>query len=200
MMPNNALQNPASKQQLRKAYIARRQQLSPDAYQRLNAQLLQQWQKLSFSHVAYLHTYLPITARHEPDTLLLINWLAANHPHIKLVHPQSNFADSSMKHFVANANLQLAVNQWGINEPIAGDELTNLHLIDVVLVPLLVADSRGYRVGYGKGFYDRFLPQCKPGTQFIGLSFFEPIERIADIDAFDAPLTQLITPTQIIRF
>ena len=70
----------------------------------------------------------------------------------------------------------------------------------MVLVPLLGFDERGHRVGYGKGFYDRFLAECNPKIQKIGLSLFEPVAQIDDTSDFDIPLDACITPNRIWYF
>ena len=70
----------------------------------------------------------------------------------------------------------------------------------MVLVPLLAFDSKGYRVGYGKGFYDRFLKQCRNDCVKIGLSYFEPIDAINDAGEFDVPLDFCITPQKAYVF
>lgn len=89
---------------------------------------------------------------------------------------------------------QVSENQWHIPEPVFG-ELTPTDDIDVVVVPLLVFDKTGHRLGYGKGFYDRFLSTCRPDCKKIGLSFFEPTESIP-FEKTDVALTCAITPTQ----
>ena len=94
---------------------------------------------------------------------------------------------------------QLKVNDWGIPEPDYGNRFTPQE-IDIVIVPMLVFDPRGYRVGYGKGFYDQFLAQCSADCKFIGVSIFEPIERIEDIHEKDIPLHQIITPNKVYHF
>ena len=188
-----------NKQQLRKTYLAKRQQLSPEEYAGLNWQLLNGFQQLDLSDVQYLHCYLPIIAKKEPDTRLLIDWLKREHLDIGLVYPQTNFTDYSMRHFADDAALTLAENIFGITEPVAGNEV-NVAEIDMVIVPLLAFDKKGYRVGYGKGFYDRFMAQCKPSARFIGLSFFEAEDAIGGIDQFDLPLHQCISPSRLYRF
>jgi 5-formyltetrahydrofolate cyclo-ligase len=62
-------------------------------------------------------------------------------------------------------------------------------------------DSTGHRIGYGKGYYDRFLRTCRPECKKIGLSFFEVMEEtIADAGEHDIPLDACITPTQLVQF
>lgn len=67
-------------------------------------------------------------------------------------------------------------------------------------MPLLAYDKQGNRVGYGKGFYDKFLSQCKPNVVKIGLSFFEPEDLIEDIFENDVKLDVCITTLEIYNF
>ena len=66
--------------------------------------------------------------------------------------------------------------------------------------PLLIFDNQGHRVGYGKGYYDRFLVKCSRETIKVGLSYFNPIERIEDIQIHDIPIDYGITRDRIYRF
>jgi 5-formyltetrahydrofolate cyclo-ligase len=91
------------------------------------------------------------------------------------------------------------MNSWGITEPESG-ELVSPKCLDMVLVPLLVFDKQGKRVGYGKGFYDRFLSQCRSNVLKVGLSYFKPIEKIGDADTYDIPLDICVTPDEIWYF
>jgi 5-formyltetrahydrofolate cyclo-ligase len=72
--------------------------------------------------------------------------------------------------------------------------------VDMILVPLLAYDLKGNRVGYGKGFYDRFLTNCRSGVQKVGLSYFEPLDFIEGTDSFDVMLNACINPEKIWRF
>jgi 5-formyltetrahydrofolate cyclo-ligase len=90
-------------------------------------------------------------------------------------------------------------NKWNIPEPAEGIEI-DVSLLQVVFVPLLVCDEKGHRVGYGKGYYDRFLGQCKPEIVKIGLSFFDPIPEIDDVYSGDIPLDFCVCPTKTVAF
>ncbi|MFD1258955.1 5-formyltetrahydrofolate cyclo-ligase [Mucilaginibacter terrae] len=182
-----------TKAELRKIYTARRNHLSQAEYDDLNQKLLQQFKQLDLSGINCIHLFLPIHKRKEPDTFLIRNWLATNHPKIQRVFPKANFADSTMQNFIDDADLELVINALGIPEPVNGNEVAALH-IDLMLVPLLAYDRQGYRVGYGKGFYDWLMIQCRPDTRFIGLSFFEPVEIIDDVNEWDRKIDFCLLP------
>ena len=90
-------------------------------------------------------------------------------------------------------------NHWGIPEPQSGIKI-NPDQIDVVFVPLLIFDKQGHRIGYGKGYYDRFLSKCKKDTIKVGLSYFDPVERIEDIQSHDVPINFGITKDRVYEF
>lgn len=90
-------------------------------------------------------------------------------------------------------------SEWGIPEPVAGVVL-NPSDLDIVLIPLLAFDLAGNRVGYGKGFYDRYLLQCRPDCLKIGISLFDPVARIEDVESCDIPLDIAICPAQLYDF
>ena len=72
--------------------------------------------------------------------------------------------------------------------------------LDVVFVPLVVFDLLGHRIGYGNGFYDRFLAQCLPETLKIGLSFFYPVQKIDGIYSGDISLDFCVSPDKVYTF
>ena len=69
-----------------------------------------------------------------------------------------------------------------------------------MIVPLLCFDARGHRVGYGKGYYDRFLQKCRPDCIKAGLSFFPPVKKIDDIHVADVQLDLVVTPNETFYF
>lgn len=75
---------------------------------------------------------------------------------------------------------------FGINEPI-GESYTGD--IDVTVIPLLAVNERGYRIGYGKGFYDRYLKDKT--TLKVGLGYSFQIEDFKE-DEWDEPLDLFI--------
>jgi len=91
------------------------------------------------------------------------------------------------------------MNHAGIGEPTTG-ELIYPEELDMVFVPMLAYDKKGFRVGYGKGFYDRYLQMCRRNVIKVGFSYFEPEEAIPEVNEFDIPLNLAITPQSIYEF
>ena len=147
-----------------------------------------------------IHCYLPIHRQKEVDTFPIIDTLQREFLRTSIVVPRSLPETGEMEHYLWTPDIELLPNQWGILEP---NPSTSLHFpvskIDLVIIPLLAFDHQGNRVGYGKGFYDRFLAQCRSNVLKIGVSFFDPIPTITDADAFDVRLDYCITPTNVWR-
>jgi 5-formyltetrahydrofolate cyclo-ligase len=104
-----------------------------------------------------------------------------------------------MNHFLLTDNTVIKKNAYNIPEPIDGIEVPSTK-IDVVFVPLLTYDTKGSRIGYGKGFYDRFLAECKPDVIKIGLSFFPPETIDFESDSTDIGLDFCVTPEKVYEF
>mgnify|MGYP003576579396 FL=1 len=184
------------KAELRKLALRQRKLLSHSAIPALSNQLLAHFSKLDFSEIKTIHIFLPIAEKNEPDTFLFIDWLRNNHPDIKIIIPKADFETSLMSNYVYLGKDGLEKNLYDILEPQKGE----LHSGDVemVIIPLLAFDERGYRVGYGKGFYDRFLQGL--ATLKVGVSFFESGDDIDDVNEHDIQMDLCITPHKVYDF
>ncbi len=189
-----------TKAQLRTLYQQKRFALSEAECGHLNFRLYQNFfGNIDLSFIGVLHTFLPITQKNEVDTWLILDRIRREFPHIRITIPKVNNQTNTFDSFYFEGLHQLETNAWGIPEPKQGTP-TEPKKIDMVLVPLLVFDTNGNRVGYGKGFYDKFLATCKPECKKIGLSFFEAETKIDDVNAFDVPLDACITPKGVQHF
>lgn len=185
-----------NKATLRKSALKQRAALTKAEVTVLSLKLLEQFSALDFKGVTTLHIFLPIEEKNEPDTFLFVEWLMAHHPAIRIIVPRADFDTALMVNHVYPGREALHKNLYNILEP----QRSEVHTGDVqmVIVPLLAFDRRGYRAGYGKGFYDRFLRGIE--TQKIGLSFFGPVDTIDDVHENDIRLDACITPDGIYRF
>ena len=141
--------------------------------------------------------FLSIERLNEVDTSFLIRILKK--ANAKIYTPVSDFNTLELKHLSYDDNTIIKNNEWGIPEPTNGEGM-DLKGFDIVFIPLLAVDAKGYRVGYGKGFYDRFLSQCRSDTIFIGLNYFEDLVEIDDLNDGDMPIHFLVTPNGVLEF
>lgn len=187
-----------TKQALRELYREKRNALGHEKL-KLDDLLLIQFQQLAFDNVEVLLTYWPMANQAEPNTHLFSGYLRHMIPNLELAYPVSDFSARSMHAVRITPETVYHTNRYGITEPKDGVIIDN-HSIDLVFVPMLICDEHGYRVGYGKGFYDRFLPACREDVLKIGFSYFEPIKNIDDTQSFDVPLDYCVTPYSIYEF
>lgn len=186
------------KQHLRKWYEQKRNELSPEDVDRLSIAVVHQFSMLSLSGIKYLHLFYPMVGKHEFNSLLLVKKIREQYPGISLVLPKSDLKKYTLRHILWLEETPLSMNAWGITEPEQGEEISP-GLIDMVIIPLLAFDREGNRLGYGKGFYDRFLSECRQGIIKAGVSFFPPEESI-EAEDHDIPLDLCITPDKIWSF
>ena len=185
-----------TKQALRQTFLSRRKALSADEVGTRSEQICQRlfeqkWIKPRIT----VHLFLPILHQNEVNTWPIIHRLWRKFPQTRIAVPVVNAEEYQLSHYELTPETSLVENRWGIPEPLAERSSTvGIEEIDLVLVPLLIFDQQGQRVGYGGGFYDRFLAQCRPDCLKVGLSLFEPIELINDVEATDISLNAGLTP------
>jgi len=185
------------KKELRKKYKALRNLLEEDTLDDLSIDIANKLLKLPIWDATFYHLFLTIKEQKEVITDYILNILSGKDKHIVL--SKSDFETHIMTHYLLTDNTVIKKNEYNIPEPIDGIEITN-NKIEVVFVPMLAFDEQGHRVGYGKGFYDKFLADCKPDTLKIGLSFFEAEDSIDDVFESDKQLDYCVTPERVYKF
>lgn len=182
--------------ELRQKYKVIRQKLTENESQRINNQIFDQFiDSFDFSE-KNISIFLPIEKFNEPNTKLIIKHLLKKN---RVYVPVSNFENHTIQNAQIDTNSTFTINSYGIPEPRIENSIPT-NLLDVVFVPFLTLNPKGYRVGYGKGFYDRFLSECNSNCIFIGLYFFEHFETIDDINKYDIPIHYCVTPTKVHEF
>ncbi len=185
------------KAELRKIYLARQKSLSPEERNERSRKITDGFfQNFDLSKIRFLHCFLPIARYNEIDTKQIFERIWREFPNTQTLVPRVDFHANEIENLRFTPETELIQNQWEIHEPVH-DELIETGEIDLVLVPLLCFDRKGFRVGYGKGFYDRFLKNCRPDCLKIGLSYFAPVAEISDAQAFDVRLDFCVTPEKI---
>jgi len=185
------------KTELRNTYKALRKSLNSDQIEDYSLAIANQLLQLNIWNYEFYHLFLPIKEQHEINTEYILNILAGKDKNV--IISKSNFKDCSMKHYLLTDNTTIKKNNYNIPEPVSGIEIATSQL-EVVFIPLLAFDKTGNRVGYGKGFYDRFLAACRPETLKIGLSFFEAEAESFETSEDDIGLDYCVTPEKIYKF
>jgi 5-formyltetrahydrofolate cyclo-ligase len=177
------------KAEARKIYREKRTAISSPQKSKWDDLLLIQFQAVKLPFIHTLFTYWPIEENNEPDTSLFTGYIEFKNPALRVSYPLADFSNNTMQAMQVNADSVFTLNEHHIHEPVDGQPV---HPTDIDMV--------GYRVGYGRGFYDKFLAQCRKDCIKAGFSYFEPIDKIEDRHEFDIPLDICITPGNVYVF
>ena len=189
-----------TKSELREKCLVQLKSISPPEHLAKTEQVVQSlFETFDFSVLRFINCFVTLEKNNELDTAQIFKRLWLNFPQIVTCAPRIDFAANQLENVRCSAETRFAVNKWQILEPENG-ELIAREKLDAVLIPLIAFDKRGFRVGYGKGFYDKFLKTCRADCLKIGLSLFPPVEKIHDVADFDVPLDWCVTPETVLRF
>ncbi len=186
-----------TKKEIRKLYKQKRIELPEKERRKFDDLLLISFQQLWYDNIQVVMSYWPLQTMAELNTHLFTDYLSFRIPGLQVVYPL--IKNGYLEAVLVDENTNFKVNDYNITEPIDGTTI-DPKAIDLVLTPLLAFDKNGYRVGYGKGYYDKFLATCRPDVIKIGCSYFDPVDSIDDINEFDVPLNICITPNRTHEF
>ena len=181
---------------LRREYLKQRDLLSEDEIAQGSIDLSNRCLALDIWGHSVYHLFLTSEKKKEVDTSYLLSILQGKDKSSVIPKMVANY---SLEHFLLTDQTPLKENSWGIPEPLSGIAISPKQ-VEVVFVPLFIFDKQGQRVGYGKGYYDRFLAQCNSSVVKVGLSFFDPIPKIEGVQPYDIALDYAVTPREIYSF
>ena len=183
------------KKNLRKIYLEKRMTLSKDEVNFLSEKIFDEF-ILQFNVIENqkVSIFLPISKFNEINTLEFIKFLWSKKVNVFV----PKIIDKDLISIKFTSETILIENSWGILEPLSNQNEETV--FDYVITPLLYCDSFGNRVGYGKGFYDKFFQTINSDAKKIGVNYFSPTDVIDDISELDVKLDYLITPDEILSF
>jgi len=189
-----------TKSELRKIYLAKRQMLAPSEREANSAEITSNFfANFDLTDINFLHCFIPIERFAEVDTRPIFQRVWTDHPHVQTVVPRVDHESEELESLKYGPDVELVESRWNIGEP-THNEHVRADLIDMVLVPLLCFDRAGHRVGYGRGYYDRFLRSCRDDCIKLGLSMFEPVDEISDAHENDVRLDVAVDPNKTYDF
>ena len=183
------------KKKLRLLYKKKRAELDSLKIENLSIEIANQILVLPLWGFENFHVFMGVEKMKEINTNHIISVLQGRDKNIIIPKVVSN---THLAHYMLTDATKLKINQWDVLEPINGIEVEEKK-IQVVFIPLLAYDCFGNRLGYGKGYYDRFLDKCAEKCLKIGLSFFTPEKKILT-SPLDIKLNYCVTPKKIYKF
>lgn len=174
----------------RKQFLRYRASLSPKLYADHSERMVKQLQELAaFEQAQTIMVYYPDLQRREVDLRPLIEkWHQAGKT---LVLPYITDMKNGMMYAVRfSADEVLKANRWGVLEPVFPQTFPK-DRIEAVLAPGLGVDKDGYRLGYGKGFYDRFLKHL--AVPVVLATYQDTIVHFLPREIHDRPINLVIS-------
>jgi 5-formyltetrahydrofolate cyclo-ligase len=130
----------------------------------------------------------------EVETAGLIDrWSAAG---IRVVLPR--IAGDALEAVAFRPGDDVRETGFGAMEP-SGADFVAPQEIDLVVVPGVAFDRSGHRVGYGGGFYDRFLPRTRPGALAVAVAFALQVVDAVPNGGGDHGVQVIVTEDEVIR-
>lgn len=148
----------------------------------------------------YIHTFWPILKNKEVDTRPFIQELASAGK--KCVLPKiiaysiDQTGHARMEHCLFSGETNLKANRWDVYEPVSSKAVP-VAAFDAVIVPALAVDNDGFRIGYGKGYYDEFLAGVTCPT--ICPIFHSFLKEKLPTELHDIPVDIIVTDLSAIR-
>jgi 5-formyltetrahydrofolate cyclo-ligase len=188
-----------SKKAIRKAYLEKRAQFSMPQMHAMLASMVDRLLEIPLQAAEIALGYKAIPGKNEVPTEVFEQVLLEEGIARKFCYPSVDFGSDIMRAFMDDDDLVWENASFGLLQPRTGN-MVPPEKVDIVLVPLLAFDERGNRLGYGKGFYDKFLASCRNDAIKIGLSWFVAETLLPEIHAYDVPLNYCVTPQRLYVF
>lgn len=133
---------------------------------------------------------ITISSKPEVDTIAIIEalWQQGKIVAVPKCHPKTR----EMTFYAIEGFYQLETVYMDLREPVPEmTELVEREAIDTMIVPGIVFDQKGFRIGYGGGYYDRYLTGYQ-GT-LLALAFSEQLAEQVPIESHDVPVHRVLT-------
>lgn len=183
------------KERLRLQLLDKRESIVEEEFQQKSEQIIARLQSVDALRTSRtIHCYISMNTRREVNTHAFLRWMLATNK--RVVVPVTQFKTNTLKHVELHSFEELNPNKWGVLEPPPENRTVKPNELDLVIVPMVGADLHCNRIGYGKGFYDRFLADVT--GQAVGLCFESCVVDEIPTESFDVELSAVVTEDRII--
>lgn len=184
----------STKESIRKKILSLRSNLTEDEAQRRSALIFQNLKKLPiFNSANVIHTYVS-SKKNEVDTIEIIKYLFSIGK--RVIVPVVDKENKTLIHSELKNLSELKRSTFGLLEPGVIREV-NLDEVDIVIVPAVAVDRKGNRIGFGGGYYDKFLKQINC-PKIVLVYEFQVVEEI-EPERSDVPVDFIVTENDIIK-
>jgi 5-formyltetrahydrofolate cyclo-ligase len=185
---------------LRERLRKQRQSLSSQQVKEFSQKITDSCTKiLNTLSISSMHVYLPIEKYNEADTWPFAKHLWQNYPHVQAA-TWIKTPDGQFQSVIIDNNTRFKTDEDGFWQPQDVEFLPEEFKFDLIIVPLLGFDDRGNRLGFGSGFYDRYL-KTQEKAQTIGLCYeLGHLKTPIPIEPHDVPMKTIITEKQIYTY
>jgi 5-formyltetrahydrofolate cyclo-ligase len=186
-----------TKDEIRSDYIRKRKELGELERQRLSRQIADQAMGYLSENqwIKHIHVFLPSERLNEINTWVLVKELFTSQKNVYT--SVTDFDLKVMRTVLIDIHTEFTRDKFNLPVPI-NPLFIGEQQLDLVFVPLLAFDLKGMRVGYGKGFYDKFFTAMKRDVRKIGLSYFPPMDVLPS-ESHDVLLDGCILPDKVIN-
>lgn len=183
------------KEELRSHFLKKRNALSGTIANEKSQRIINRVLKTKeFQLANIIHSYASIQKKREVDTIRFLETCLQMNKQVVVPKMKEG---GRLNHFAIDSLDDLSENSLGIPEPVNGREIP-VGDLDLVIVPMVAGDRSKNRIGYGAGYYDRFLQSCSAPK--IGLLFdCQLYDNTLPVENFDIPLDILITESERIE-
>jgi 5-formyltetrahydrofolate cyclo-ligase len=184
-----------SKIEAREKYKNLRKHLTESEILYMSVDIANNLLKFNIWELKTFHLFMTKDENKEVDTKPIFDILISKGKEI--IIPKININRNNLDSYIFDEKTVFSLDNLRIPEPVNGILFNGK--IDVVILPLLAYDLDGNRIGYGKGFYDKFIRNLKSEPLKIGISYFSP-EKSLEFNNHDISLDYCITPNKIFSF
>ncbi len=182
------------KEAIRKKHLKKRKQISKESLEQKSKKIAEQlFCTEEFNSAKTIMVFVPI--KNEPETRSIIE--KAWQQNKRVCVPLTDFSSNEIFPIEINDFSELEEKKFGLLEPKNTVKKIDASEIDLVLVPGIAFDKKGNRVGYGKGFFDRFLEKTNCCT--IGLCFEQHLEKKLPVEPHDKRVKKIITEKRVLE-
>lgn len=184
------------KNQLRQYYKQLRKQLSPATVKKYSAQIAAQLFALPLWQASQtIMLYLSFQNEVSTAAIYQEGWQKGKTMLIPICAPQNGLMEMSC----ITSMEQLVCNRYGIGElPTNLQQIIAPEQIDLCLIPGIAFDHTGNRLGFGAGYYDRYLPRLRPGVKRLALAYECQLSpQTLPTDEHDLPMDYILTERQL---